>query len=123
MEAAFQSMFYGYTERIMPIKYLGGPLLTVADPDRSNILARYVGGEAAVLSGLMRGANEIRDRPFAIEVPGGYSGKGRVVMFANNPIYRWQNHGEFNLVFNSILNWNDMGARPATTTPTAASGR
>ena len=23
-------------------------------------------------------------------------------MFANNPIYRWQNHGEFNMVFNSI---------------------
>ena len=30
-------------------------------------------------------------------------------MFANNPMYRWQNHGEFNLVFNSILNWNDAG--------------
>jgi hypothetical protein len=30
-------------------------------------------------------------------------------MFANNPMYRWQNHGEFNLVFNSILNWNDGG--------------
>ena len=29
-------------------------------------------------------------------------------MFANNPIYRWQNHGEFNMVFNSILNWNDV---------------
>jgi hypothetical protein len=22
-------------------------------------------------------------------------------MFANNPVYRWQNHGEFNMVFNS----------------------
>jgi len=29
-------------------------------------------------------------------------------MFANNPIYRWQNHGEFNMVFNTILNWNDV---------------
>ena len=32
-------------------------------------------------------------------------------MFANNPIYRWQNHGEFNMVFNSILNWNDVGTK------------
>ena len=104
-------VFYGYTERIMPLKYLGGPLLTVGEPDRANVLARYVGGDAAVLSGLMRGADEIRDRPFAVEVPGGFSGKGRVIMFANNPIYRWQNHGEFNMVFNSILNWNDMGTR------------
>ena len=57
-----------------------------------------------------------------IEVPGGYSGKGRVIMFANNPIYRWQNHGEFDMVFNSILNWNDLGtaARPAA--PTAPAG-
>jgi len=102
-------VFYGYTERIMPIKYLGGPLLTVGEPDRANVLARYVGGDAAVLSGLMRGADEIRDRPFAVDIPGGFSGKGRVVMFANNPIYRWQNHGEFNMVFNSILNWNDTG--------------
>ena len=27
-------VFYGYTERIMPIKYLGGPLLSVGEPDR-----------------------------------------------------------------------------------------
>jgi zinc carboxypeptidase len=113
-------VFYGYTDKIMPIKYLGGPLMTVGQPDQSNVLARYVGGEAAVLSGLMRGADEIRDRPFAVDVPAGTGGKGRVVLFANNPIYRWQNHGEFNLVFNSILNWNDMAARPAATPPTAS---
>jgi hypothetical protein len=114
-------VFYGYTERIMPIKYLGGPLMTVGEPDRGNVLARYVGGEAAVLSGLMRGADEIRDRPFAVDVPGGFSGKGRVVMFANNPIYRWQNHGEFNLVFNTIMNWNDLAnaTRPATASTSA----
>ena len=65
----------------------------------------------------MKGADEIRQRPFAIDVPGGYRGKGRVVLFANNPIYRWQNHGEFNMVFNAVLNWNDLagGAPPQTT--------
>ena len=102
-------VFYGYTERIMPIKYLGGPLMTVSTADQCSVLARYVGGDGAVLSGLMKGADEIRQRPFAIDVPGGFTGKGRVVLFANNPIYRWQNHGEFNMVFNALLNWNDMG--------------
>jgi hypothetical protein len=58
-------------------------------------------------------ADEIRQRPFAIDVPGGYNGKGRVVLFSNNPIYRWQNHGEFNMVFNALLNWNDLG-KPAS---------
>jgi hypothetical protein len=118
-------VFYGYTDRIMPIKYLGGPLMSVAPSDQSSVLARYVGGDDAVLSGLMKGAAEIRQRPFAIDVPGGFTGKGRVVLFANNPIYRWQNHGEFNMVFNALMNWNDLAGAattPARTTPTP-SGR
>jgi hypothetical protein len=112
-------IFYGYTDKLMPIKYIQGqPLLSVAEPDRSTVLARYVGGDAAVLSGLMRGADEIRERPVALDVPGGFTGKGRVIMFANNPIYRWQNHGEFNLVFNALMNWNDPPSpAPAPSAP------
>ena len=115
-------VFYGYTDRIMPVKYLGGPLMTVGQADQSAILARYPGGEANVLSGLMRGADEIAGRPFAVDVPGGYTGKGRVVLFSNNPIYRWQNHAEFNLVFNALMNWNDMGQPAAPGTRATASG-
>jgi hypothetical protein len=117
-------VFYGYTDKMMPIKYLGGPLMSVGPPDQSQVLARYVGGDEAVLSGLMRGATEIRQRPFVVDVPGGFTGKGRVVLFANNPIYRWQNHGEFNMVFNALLNWNDLGG-PSTsaTRPTANGGQ
>jgi hypothetical protein len=115
-------VFYGYAERTMPVKYLGGPLMSVGTSDQQGVLARYVGGDAAVLSGLMKGADEIRQRPFAIDVPGGYSGKGRVVLFSNNPIYRWQNHGEFNMVFNALLNWNDLAGitKPAAPSATAA---
>ena len=116
-------VFYGYTEKMMPIKYLGGPLMAVANVDQGAVLARYVGGDSAVLTGLMRGADEIRSRPFAIDVPGGYTGKGRVILFSNNPIYRWQNIGEFNLVFNALMNWNDMPkAGPAAAATTAPSG-
>lgn len=115
-------VFYGYTEKLMPVKYFSGPLMTVGEPDRSNVLARYVGGDEGVLSGLMRGADEVRERPIAVDVPGGYSGKGRVVMFANNPIYRWQNHGEFNMVFNTLLNWNDMSVSAPAAATTAAGG-
>ena len=113
-------VFYGYTEKIMPVKYFAGPLMSVGEPDRGNVLARYVGGNDAVLSGLMRGADEVRERPIAVDVPAGVSGKGRVVMFANNPIYRWQNHGEFNMVFNTLLNWNDLGASAAPGAPTTS---
>lgn len=112
-------VFYGFTGTIMPVKYLGGPLMSVGQPDQGAVLARYQGGDANVLSGLMRGADEITGRPFAIDVPGGYSGKGRVVLFSNNPIYRWQNHAEFNMVFNAMLSWNDLAGTPAAPARTA----
>ena len=66
---------------------------------------RYPGGDDHVLSGLMRGANEIRNRAAIVDEP---SGKGRVIMFAGNPCYRWQNFGEFNMLFNTVLNFNDI---------------
>jgi hypothetical protein len=104
-------VFYGYGSTIFPIKFgQGQPVFRYGSADQGNVLARFVGGDSAVLSGLMVGGDAIRGRAFVMDVPEPYHGKGRVIMFANNPIYRWQNHGEFNMVFNSILNWNDMAA-------------
>jgi hypothetical protein len=105
---AAHPVFYGFAGSKLPIKYVGGQPLRVGIADEENVLARYVGGDASVLSGLMTGADSLKRRPFAVDIPEAYRGKGRVILFANNPIYRWQNHGEFNLVFNSILNWNDV---------------
>jgi hypothetical protein len=31
-----------------------------------------------------------------------------VLIFSTNPAYRWQNLGEFNMLANSILNFNDL---------------
>jgi hypothetical protein len=82
---------------------------------------RYPGGDDHVLSGLMRGANEIRNRPAIVDQP---SGKGRVILFSGNPCYRWQNFGEFNLLFNTVLNFNDIkAAEPSRTTTTAQQER
>jgi hypothetical protein len=101
-------VFYGYGERIFPIKYgQGQQVFRVGIADQGNVLARFVGGQASVLSGLGEGADALREKAFAVEIPEAVRGKGRVLMFSGNPIYRWQNHGEFNMVFNSIVNWND----------------
>jgi hypothetical protein len=82
---------------------------------------RYPGGDDHVLSGLMRGANEIRNRPAIVDQP---SGKGRIIMFAGNPMYRWQNFGEFNMLFNTVLNFNDIKTAPtAPATATSAAER
>jgi hypothetical protein len=104
-------VFYGWADSIFPIKYgAGSQVFRVGVADSTNVLARYVGGDDSVLSGLMTGAGNIAGRAFAVDIPEAYRGRGRVLLFANNPVYRWQNHGEFNMVFNSILNWNDVPA-------------
>jgi hypothetical protein len=111
-------IFYGYTKTKIPVKYVNGPLLQVAEPARERAtLMRYTGGEAGVLSGLMRNPNEIKMRPAIVDMP---VASGRVLLFATNPIYRWQNWGEFNMVFNALMNYNDLPAatdakKPQTT--------
>jgi len=102
---------------MIPVRYGSGPLLSVQTnqnpfdappgppPTPKNVLMRYPGGDDHVLSGLMRGANEIRNRAAIVDAP---SGKGRVILFAGNPCYRWQNFGEFNMLFNTLLNFDDF---------------
>jgi hypothetical protein len=120
-------IFYGYDKKVIPVRYASGPLLSVQTfqnpfeapptepPTPQGVLMRYLGGDDHLLSGLMRSANEVRNRPAIIDQP---SGKGRVILFAGNPCYRWQNFGEFNLLFNTVLNFNDIkteARRPSTT--------
>jgi hypothetical protein len=113
---------FGYGGKTLPVRWSDGPLLQVGGnpelaafigttPDRTSVIARYQGGDAGVLSGLMRGADQIRNRPMVVDSP---AGKGRVLMFANNPIYRWQTFGEHGMVFNALLFYNDF---PAPTAP------
>jgi hypothetical protein len=98
-------IFYGYPDKIVPVRWANGPLLTVARTDRQQILMQFPGGDNNVLSGLMRGSAEIRNRPAIVDVP---VGDGQVVMFATNPCYRWQNFGEFRMLFNAILNYKNI---------------
>ncbi len=116
-------VFYGYEEKSIPIKYVGGTVLRVGVADQANILIRYTGGDESVMSGLMVGADALRQLPFAADVPRAHEGHGRVLLFANNPVYRWQNHGEFNMIFNSVLNWNYIPPPPPPVTSPAGRGR
>ncbi len=113
-------IFYGYTSKKVSVRYGNGPLLQVPTVDNEQVLMRYPGGDAGVMSGLLKGATELRNRPAIVDVP---SGKGRIVLFAGNPCYRWQNHGEFGMLFNAVLHWNDRPAasekKPAPTAPSA----
>jgi hypothetical protein len=99
-------VFYGYAQKAVPVRYANGPLLQVPERDRAQqVLMQFAGTDKSVLSGLMKGAAETRNRPAIVDVP---TGKGRVLLFATNPCYRWQNHGEFNMLFNSIMYSGDI---------------
>lgn len=95
-------VFYGYDKKKLPVRYAAGPIFSIPDNEKDKwTLMKYTGAE---LSGLLRGAGEIRDKAAILDVP---AGKGRVLLFATNPCYRWQNHGEFPMLFNAILHFND----------------
>jgi hypothetical protein len=122
-------LFYGYGgQKTLPVRWADGPLLQAgppaefaafmgSTPERPQVLARYQGGDTGVLSGLLRGADQLRNRPMIVD----RHRAGRVPLFANNPIYRWQTFGEHALVFNALLFWNDLPsgpqAQPTTTAP------
>ena len=58
------------------------------------------------LSGLLVSGEELAGRPAVLDAP---VGQGHVVLFAIRPFWRWETQGSFALVFNTILNWNDLG--------------
>jgi hypothetical protein len=122
-------VLYGYQDqKTVPVRYAGGPLLQIAGqggpfgppaptgPETPRVLMRFQGGDAGVLSGLLRGADQLRNRPAVVDAP---VGKGRVIFYANNPIYRWQTFGEHGMVFNAILFFNDIPASTPKPAPTA----
>jgi hypothetical protein len=106
-------LFFGYADRTIPVRWADGPLLRVPDVNDTNaqsgalprpsVLMRFTGAQP--LSGLMRGSDQIRRRPALVDAA---VGKGRVLLYVVNPIYRWQNFGEHNLVFNALLFYNDL---------------
>jgi hypothetical protein len=61
------------------------------------------------LSGLVKGEDDLAAKPAILDVP---AGSGRVVLFAFNSLHRFLNHSDFRLVYNVILNYNDLPAPP-----------
>jgi len=58
-----------------------------------------------LMSGMLKGGKELAGTPAVVDVP---VGKGHVVMFAPHTFWRWQTHGSHGLVFNTLLNWDDL---------------
>jgi hypothetical protein len=67
-----------------------------------------------LLSGTLQNGQLLAGRAQVVDAT---VGKGHVVMFAIRPFWRWQTHGTYFLGFNTILNWNDLGAGKTEATP------
>ncbi len=74
---------------------------------RPRVALRFDAQNSLLVSGLLEGGGDIAQRPVVVDVP---VGKGHVVLFANNPIYRGETIGSYFLVFNTILNFDNLDA-------------
>jgi hypothetical protein len=65
--------------------------------------------EPLVVSGGVKGADEVEGKPAILDIP---TGQGRVVAFDFDPIHRYLTLSDFRLVWNVLLNWNDLPPTP-----------
>ena len=74
---------------------------------RPRVVLRYGDAKDLLVSGLLDGGGEMAQHPAVIDVP---LGSGHVVVFSNNPIWRGETQGSYFLVFNAILNFDNLNA-------------
>jgi hypothetical protein len=86
---------------------LRNPLNVIPPDQRPRVALRFGDQRGLLASGLLEGGSDIAQRPVVVDVP---LQKGHVVLFANNPIYRGETIGSYFLVFNTILNWDNLNA-------------
>jgi hypothetical protein len=85
--------------------------------ERPRVIFRYGGSDddatsdtgdgALLVSGLLDHGDEIAEHASVIDVP---AGQGHIVLFSTNPIYRGETVGNYSLVLNAILNFDNLNA-------------
>jgi hypothetical protein len=86
---------------------------TMMPAQRPRVVLRFENEQNLLVSGMLSGGRELAGRPAVIDVP---KGKGHVLLFANNPMWRNETQGSYFLLFNAMLHYQnlDAGSRPAT---------
>jgi hypothetical protein len=87
---------------------------------RPEVILRFSEQKSLLLSGLLDKAGSIAEHAIVVNA---HVGSGNVLLFANNPVYRGETIGSYNLVFNAILNYDHLRqpiAAPAAEQPTVA---
>ncbi|MBZ5581761.1 MAG: hypothetical protein LAQ30_06050 [Acidobacteriia bacterium] len=73
---------------------------------RPRVIVRFAPENELLVSGMLAGGRELANQPAVVDAP---RGKGHILMFANNPMWRNQTQGSYFLLFNAMLNYNSLG--------------
>ena len=74
---------------------------------RGRVVLRYADSKDLLISGLVEGGNEIAQHAAVVDAP---FGKGHVVMFSINPVWRGETQGTYSLVLNTVMNFDSLNA-------------
>ncbi|HKP11233.1 MAG TPA: hypothetical protein VJZ91_03955, partial [Blastocatellia bacterium] len=74
---------------------------------RPRVILRYGDARDLLVSGLLDSGGEIAQHAAVIDVP---MAAGHVLLFSNNPVWRGETQGSYFLVFNAILNFDQLNA-------------
>jgi len=88
------------------LNVLGEPL-DVASLDNIDGRMRWGNASELLVSGLLDGGDEIAQHAAVIDSP---LERGHVILFSMNPFWRGQTAGSYALVFNTILNFDNLNA-------------
>ncbi len=72
---------------------------------RPRVILRYASAGDLLISGLLQGGGEMAEHATVVDSP---YGKGHVLLFSSDPIYRGETLGTYPLVFNAILNYDHL---------------
>ncbi len=84
------------------------------------VVVRWSDEKELWVSGMLAGGAELAGTPAIIDVP---VGKGHIVLFGNNPMWRHETHGSFMLLLNTVLHFDHLHAgrnEPKSDSPMAA---
>ena len=86
---------------------LRNPTTVIPPAQRPRVALRFTEQKDLLVSGLLGGGSDIAQRPIVVDAP---LDRGHVVLFSFNPIYRGGTIGSYFLVFNTILNFDNLNA-------------
>jgi len=70
------------------------------------VVVKFADEKDLLVSGMLAGGRELAGKPVVVDVP---RGKGHILLFANNPMWRDETQGSYFLLFNAMMNFASLG--------------